>query len=495
MHDWHPMLLKVFALASHTKISQRETTDLCSVLMKSNINSMDAFAALDGPTLKGMVRRMLTSDGWDCDRCMHIHRILERARMHPSVDHDGSFARLFHQVSRSLVADRPWMTHLPPNLLRFISACPDTSESDHLTGIAACMIQDRLVVGAGRERPRVVASCAHSLLRVVQVIVRLDPTAKFSEWLPRNASLSHLVAIAAKLMAFLNRRVYGRSHGTTHRIRTQAEVMLQHVTLMVRCGVFEPHTPVGAVLPMRQLHAKMFQLENSQPELYAATAQPHALWSKPELTTETLERLFTVARTCEEKAYLQLSAITGLRAGAIANLRLRAVWDAVKQEVVTVIAAMEKNSDLRRISTEAFPSLRSALHAFIVSNERQAAGGGPYLFPNRRCATVPSRGFASQTLRRLCRRANLPAHHHHQWRRMIVNTHMQRNGRLEDVAKWLGHRSPAITFAQRYFFLLFLQKGKGKDRCKPTTTGRILPWSSQQLQPQDSRSSKPPVKQ
>lgn len=372
------LLATVYEYALRTEICLSEARDLQTFLMHANITRMDTLSEFDGPRLIHAVRAMVESEGWDYDRCTRTHRVLQLARMHPSLDHDGSFARVFRTVPFACTTAHPhraWVADLPSNLLAFIESRKDTMDAEHLYGIVACMLQDRLVTNVGRERSRVVASCAASLLRVVRVIERLEPGACLRDWLPRTATPSHLVEVTARMMAFLNRSVAGRSQSTTHRIRTQAEVVLQHMLLLVRCGVFEPHTPIGATLPMRRLHARMFYWENTVPERYAATPGPRALASKPELTHETLARLLEVAQTREEVAYLQLSATTGLRAGAVARLRLSAVWDASRNEVAPVICAMEKNSDVRRISTAAFPALREALHAYIISNERGGAVG------------------------------------------------------------------------------------------------------------------------
>lgn len=469
------LLTDVYRCAARSQVCVAEARDLWHCLALHGIDRWETLATFDGPGLIAAVRTMVDAPHhWDYDRCCRAHRVLHLARANPLLDGDGSYARLHHRVPVSFLAvsttinkntlalenpinpnhdmqpsvSRAWMAELPPSLLHFIQTRADPAELEHCLGIAACVLRDRLATNAGgRDRVRVVASCAATLLRVFRVIDRLESgSACFREWLPRTATVTHLTSVTARCMAFLNRHVAGRSQSTTHRIRTQSEVMLQHMMVLVRCGVFEPQTPVGAVLSIRQLHAIMFKLENEAPDRYAATPGPRALLSKPELTHDTFIRLCGAARTKAEAAYLQLSATTGLRAGAIARLQLAAVWDKPRSVVASVICASEKNSDVRRISTDAFPTLRAALSDYICSNERQAWGGGPYLFPNRHCATVPARGFAAVTLRRLCRRAGLPVHHHHQWRRMIVNAHMQRNGRLEDVAKWLGHRSPAITF-------------------------------------------------
>ena len=69
-----------------------------------------------------------------------------------------------------------------------------------------------------------------------------------------------------------------------------------------------------------------------------------------------------------------------------------------------------------------------------------------YLFPAPRRPGQPAPCVARTLLAGLCRRAGLPRFTPHQFRHYLVNTLMQRGNRLECVARWLGHRTPHVTY-------------------------------------------------
>ena len=105
-----------------------------------------------------------------------------------------------------------------------------------------------------------------------------------------------------------------------------------------------------------------------------------------------------------------------------------------------------------------------------VRKEHQ--GASPFLFPARRRPAQPAPAVARTMLDRcplhsmalcngsLCQRAGLRAFTPHQFRfrcsvtaaprrmprHFLVNTLMQQGNRIECVARWLGHQSPAVTF-------------------------------------------------
>lgn len=71
----------------------------------------------------------------------------------------------------------------------------------------------------------------------------------------------------------------------------------------------------------------------------------------------------------------------------------------------------------------------------------------PFLFPCPRRPGQPSSSVARNLLRAICARIRpTPRFTPHQFRHFLVNTLIRQGNRLECVARWLGHRSPAVTY-------------------------------------------------
>ena len=99
----------------------------------------------------------------------------------------------------------------------------------------------------------------------------------------------------------------------------------------------------------------------------------------------------------------------------------------------------EKNSDVRTVTPNA--ELRSVMTEYLA--ELVGEPDQP-LFP-RRHEGSSSRRVARGMLRTLCKRAGLDFTPH-QFRHYVVNELMKRGNRLECVSKWLGHKSPMVTY-------------------------------------------------
>lgn len=324
-----------------------------------------------------------------------------------------------------------WLLDLPIGLLHLCRSLQE-AEAHHVLDMAWFLVRERQLAsafaGTSRDRIRVVHSAANRLLRVVQVTRALcqlpeesPPPPTIRSLLRRDADPIHLVGVLARGMAYLNRRIPGRSGIHTAKVRTQAEMFNHHFHMLIRSGLFEPTTPADTRLSVAGLHATMFHLETVQPNWYSALPSgPRRMVHKPEMTAETLERLLEAASTREERAYVRLSGATGLRAAALARLTVPAVWEEAKGEVCPVIALSEKNSDVRRVYMAALPQVAEALADFM-RHEHPGPTVTMYVFHNRRCPWRPAWRYAALTLQRLCERAGLPPHNHHQWRRLIVN--------------------------------------------------------------------------
>ena len=200
-----------------------------------------SLATLDGATLREQVRRAANDFGWSIDACGYVFRTMERAASNPAVDHDGSFARVHHAIPRAWVCAHggSWLLEQPVGLLRL---CQSLSESDarHVLDMARALTEDRVIASSltavARDRVRVVGSASQRLRRVVQVVrcVGLLHDTPVAELLRRDADPNHLVDVVARGMAYLNRHVAGRSGVHTTKVRTQAEMFLLHVQMLVR---------------------------------------------------------------------------------------------------------------------------------------------------------------------------------------------------------------------------------------------------------------------
>lgn len=178
-------------------------------------------------------------------------------------------------------------------------------------------------------------------------------------------------------------------------------------------------------------------LQRCKPEVYRCPESWVAKTQRNRSLTETeLMRLLACANAAE-RAFLLLLASTALRSEAMTLLRVDQVTHAngeVREDAVVI----EKNSRYRRIPLVRV--VREAIATWLQCDPRAAEGTSRRLFP----VSTP------RLLQRMVRKAGLSTRHNpHQFRTYLVEHALRAGSDVEDVARYLGHRSGVTTL--RYY--------------------------------------------
>lgn len=290
-------------------------------------------------------------------------------------------------------------------------------------------LADRVVLGRLSER-RLGRTRRAVAARVITLGNTIDP-------LPAGEPLAESVA---RLVA----RIQHRDHG--HRGRRSAqgdgsvlESWMRFFRGALRTGALEDDGGGGRSpdLSRHEVIRRMRRLERERPDVYRAAPRPKPVRTNAPLTLEDAERMLAASADRPlDRAVLLLLATTGLRAGALADLRVRDVVPPDGVGIAEEATVLEKYSRWRTVPL--VPPVRAALAAHL-----SALGGGTDpeapLFGGSRCV-------ASTVVRRLGRLGGVPGRRSpHQFRTLLVNRAMAAGSQLDDVAQYLGHRSAATT--------------------------------------------------
>jgi integrase len=148
-----------------------------------------------------------------------------------------------------------------------------------------------------------------------------------------------------------------------------------------------------------------------------------------------------------DRLMLCIMAETGLRRRAVSWLLVDAVYDRTRGAPLDVGAATEKGLVVRRFTLSA----PTRLHLDDYIRNHHPGASTRWLFPSpHHGAQAPiSAGVVSQVLARACKLAGIRGRHVHTHaiRKGVVCRLMRANNRIENVAKWLGHKTVNLTYA------------------------------------------------
>jgi integrase len=151
------------------------------------------------------------------------------------------------------------------------------------------------------------------------------------------------------------------------------------------------------------------------------------------------------AKNLRDCVLIRIMAETGLRRRAISWLTVDAIYDTVARDTLPTATAMEKGLVVR--SFRLSKSTRAIVCQYVENHLRK-----PYkwLFPSPH--DDGQRPIGSNTvnaiLRRVCKEAGISGRHVHCHgiRKFVVCRLMAEQNRVEDVAKFIGHRSVNVTY-------------------------------------------------
>lgn len=182
---------------------------------------------------------------------------------------------------------------------------------------------------------------------------------------------------------------------------------------------------------------RLEDLQRGNPDAYRCPSSWVAKTQRNRPLTETeLVRLLAHANAAE-RAFLLLLASTALRSEAMTLLRVDQVTHPngeMREDAVVI----EKNSRWRRIPLVRV--VREAIAQWLRCDPRVDEGTSRRLFP----VSTP------RLLERMARKAGLQTRHNpHQFRTYLVEHALRAGNDVEDVARYLGHRSGVTTL--RYY--------------------------------------------
>lgn len=161
------------------------------------------------------------------------------------------------------------------------------------------------------------------------------------------------------------------------------------------------------------------------------------------LSVQQVDRMKTCQKSSRDNAIFILMLETGLRRRAVAWMTLESISDGT--QIHSVGYATEKGLCVRYFPIS--DGLKDALHQYLSA--RSGAGNSKWLFP---CKGDASNHISPSTVRnviqRICRLSYIPPHlsHCHAIRRFVVCELMRAGNNIEQVSKWLGHRSTDTTY-------------------------------------------------
>lgn len=446
------------------------------------------FGRMDGHTLRSVLR------GWGST----VRRRALGLRAHPTMwDRTGTYRSHLRRVRAATLEALPALWDFPASwALCLERRVPDAADRAHLCLLAVHIAEGRLQgrSPAGGEccpeerRRRCYRSVAHRMATLVGIlgglIVDQDRTLPcmpcrgslptLRALLPRTTTPADLTDLIGRMVAHVLRRrrqLDGRKRTTggggrrrpcsPPRPSTSTDSVLRCWLRFFRGavanGVFDPTVPPSTRITTAAVRAAVER--HRGPTEAGATATTMAPWwsssTKPCITDADVSRLRQHCRTPRERVLLELLATTGLRREALGTLTVQDVWDVTPSQhgrggARGHVRATEKFG--RTHTVPMAPTLAEALAAWmrhprcspllpLGPDQRRAwsSAAAPRLFP--------SASYVTATLAGLCRRAGLPTRFHpHQFRAYVVGRGLRSGRRLEDMARLLGHRTPAVTF-------------------------------------------------
>jgi integrase len=208
---------------------------------------------------------------------------------------------------------------------------------------------------------------------------------------------------------------------------------------------------------------KMNDLDDNWPRLTTVATRDH--FTQPEVNA-----LLAVTKPfARDYILLLIMSETGLRRRAISWLTVDAVYDTAAQCALQTATAMEKGLVVR--SFQLSNTTKMVLHEYIQNHLHT-----PYrwLFPSPHdngCRPVGSNTI-NVILNRACKRAGISGRHchTHAMRKFVVCQLMAAANRIENIAKWIGHRSVNVTY--RTYWDLDLRE---------LVSGMRIPWLVDEL--------------
>lgn len=407
-------------------------------------NSTEKFAAMDGAKITHLVRELARKHKWNSSITTAVRATVWRARSHKDVDITNRFQTHTQHVTSEFMAQFPVLYQFPVRLSRRLASLHDKEDTAFLVQFAQDVARERVCTMPGRRVDRAYNSVGAQFSALVyqcQCIKRQEETYR-DHLLCRSLTLTELANVTGRLVA----HQYHLQATHQYSVGQPMVTILGFMRTCIRSGVFSPSIECNCLLSKRMVQMAMFKHEEKDPAMYKAMQEGvHCQRpGKPPRSIITDKDVADMRRaastlTVREEAILELLVTTGLRAGAIQGMRIVDVWDGEQQCVRPSIGVLEKNSDVRYI----FPS--DHLKEMLTQQVR-TQNDSSLLFPSPRTPGKASVCCVRVALKRICHAASVGPFTPHQFRAFIVNSVMRGGGRLDEVARFIGHRSTSVTW-------------------------------------------------
>jgi len=439
------------------------------VLRALALTDLQSFEQVDGPTLRATIRQLGSTMGWNKD-VSRLRCIFTAARAHPIVDPSGRFKSHLDVIPREFMENHPSLWHCPSRVCQNLMRLINVKDFEIAKVWVDTLVRDAQMGCNERRNPDRAVRC--SLMTFTQMLHWMQRLAlPLSELLSLAKTRAEVIDLVARLVGFEHVHRRDRVRKLPGQVDNFRERCVMFFNGCIRRGMYANQVPPEATIRLRELTARLFELEHEAPHLYALECGPVRQKPPNTLDEESIQRLFAACDTERSRLILRILHEMCLRCHAIEIAEVDAVWDTSKRQPRKVWTFLEKNSDVRRLA--ASTELCNSLEVYMKTEH---PGDTRYLFPHRRCPSKWAHSTVPNCLTRLCERAGTAHFYPHQFRHHFVNTAMSKGNRIENVSRYLGHRSVNVTY-QRYWTdeapMLELNERKHNNAPPPSSTGTI----------------------
>ena len=412
-------------------------------------------AEMDGPFIHTQVEQIRHVYCLSGTVCNGVKSLLWAARTHQKFDPHAYFQSHLCQVPFKLLERYPLLWRFPVRLAKKVLGVACEIDRDHIVTAAATLAHERMSNSAKRLPSRAYRSLGNQLCTVLYYCEQIRSSVRQTyrdDLCPtgRIRSKDCLILLVARIVAYNNKNghcktLMRRSHASMFGSSTDIlDSVLQFFRFCVRSALYEPVIKSDFLIQRRMIYLKMHELEVQNPNKYSSTyVLERGVKVEVGITDHDVEKMQSACVTYRDLSLVQLLSTTGLRAGAIQGMQIQDVSDEQTGQIRKVVAIREKNSDVRFVTPVA--DLRTSWDIYL-RDEHPGREVSSFLYPSRRTPMKASPCLVRNVIVKLCRLCQLPRFHPHQFRAYIVTMAMAKGNRLEDVAKWMGHRQPCVTY-------------------------------------------------
>lgn len=411
--------------------------------------SLEELISMDGETLRSWLPLEYKKE----TKHSRVIDILVAAKRQPELDPSGRFSSHLHILPTSLMDSYPVLWSFDQYVGKMFLDKLGSPDDRRLLSIIAQRFLRMKLNYSEREEWRTAGCVGHVLQDVINGLraVFPDPQRTINRLISLTAERRRLLRTVALVTARQNQLRQGRNR--TVQVSKSPNRFLTAINSWISWGIFKCVNPSNTISP-KEINKAMRRFEKKDRSRFRSSNAEISVRRKDPITDEDAEAVMAIAesRNVELKfaictqycAVFWLLYTTGLRGGAIANLKLSDVWDEQNQKVYRQCNVSEKFSSRRTIPR--FSKTEEALREYIQVRSPRLK----YLFGVTKNPKKKNHHLAGQAMLSMCKKAGVPFRHPHLWRRFIAESFVRAGLSLELASKYLGHKHIGVTFTS-YF--------------------------------------------